>query len=201
MNKYRWTQPDPVDRETALELAKDLEIPAAGARFLLVRSLGDPVEARRYLDPAASESHDPFLFEQMETAVSCVESAVRGHKKVMIHGDYDVDGISGTALLYHYLDGLVPELFRFVPDRRKDGYGVAERAVDWALENDVGLMIAVDCGTSDGELIGQLEGGGVDVIVCDHHELCAAPAWRTNSCRRSTRAACAGATIPNRSST
>ena len=89
-----------------------------------------------------------------------------------MHGDYDVDGISGTAMLYQYLDGAgVKDVYRFVPDRRKDGYGIAERAVEWALEKKVGLVIAVDCGTSDGDLIGRLEDAGIDVIVCDHHEL------------------------------
>jgi single-stranded-DNA-specific exonuclease len=171
MNKYRWTQPDPVDAAAARSLAEALDIPDAGARLLVARSMAQPESARRYLDPSTSDTHDPFRFERMEEAVATVEAAVRERKKVMIHGDYDVDGISGTALLYHYLDGLVPELYRFVPDRRRDGYGVAARAVDWALENGVGLVIAVDCGTSDGELLARLEAGGVDVIVCDHHEL------------------------------
>jgi single-stranded-DNA-specific exonuclease len=103
--------------------------------------------------------------------VALVEKAVRERAHVMIHGDYDVDGISGTALLFQYLDGTVDKVSRFVPDRRRDGYGVAVRAVEWALENGVRLAIVVDCGTSDGALLGRLEDAGVDVIVCDHHEL------------------------------
>ncbi len=171
MNKYRWIDPEPHERDDVVTLAQALKIPEAGARFLLVRSLGEADAARRYLDPTSDESHDPFTFANMQTAVDLMKKAAADGKSVMIHGDYDVDGISGTALLYQYLDGVVPEVFRFVPDRRRDGYGVAERAVEWALKNAVGLVIAVDCGTSDGDLIARLEDGGVDVIVCDHHEL------------------------------
>jgi len=171
MNRYRWIEPAPVERDAVVALAREFSAPEAGARFLLARNLSDPETVRRYLHPGPGDSHDPFLFERMQEAVGLVEQAARERKSVMVHGDYDVDGISGTALLYQYLDGVVGAVYRFVPDRRRDGYGVATRAVDWALENGVGLVIAVDCGTSDGELLGRLEDAGVDVIVCDHHEL------------------------------
>jgi len=91
--------------------------------------------------------------------------------RILIHGDYDVDGICGTALLFEYLHSLVPHVFRFVPDRRKDGYGIASRSVNWAIDNRVGLFIAVDCGTSDQEAVARLEAAGVRVVICDHHEL------------------------------
>ncbi len=106
----------------------------------------------------------------MERAVSLVGDAVREKKRVLIHGDYDVDGIAGTALLFQFLDGQVGEVKRFLPDRRKDGYGLSERAVDWAIENGVGLLIAVDCGTSDGALVEKIMAAGIDVVICDHHE-------------------------------
>lgn len=171
MNRYRWTENQPAERDTVVDLARSLDAPEAGARFLIARSLGEPDAARAYLNPSSADAHDPFEFENMRAAVGLVGAAARERHKIMIHGDYDVDGISGTALLYEYLDGIAGEVFRFVPDRRKDGYGVAERAVEWALANGVGLVIAVDCGTSDRELVGRLEAGGVGVIVCDHHEL------------------------------
>jgi single-stranded-DNA-specific exonuclease len=105
----------------------------------------------------------------MREAVDLVRGAVEARQSILVHGDYDVDGISGTAILFHYLDGLVPDVRRFVPDRRRDGYGIAERAVEWAISEAVGLFIAVDCGTSDVDLIERLEAAGVPVIVCDHH--------------------------------
>lgn len=170
MNHYRWIDPQRATSEAVDPLVEALGIPGAGARFLLARDM-DADSASRYLNPSPADSHDPFLFSRMREAVALVQKAAREKRSVMVHGDYDVDGISGTALLYQYLDGVVPEVYRFVPDRRRDGYGVSERAVAWALENNVGLVIAVDCGTSDAALIERLEDAGVDVIVCDHHQL------------------------------
>jgi single-stranded-DNA-specific exonuclease len=106
----------------------------------------------------------------MREAVELVRKAAAERRSVLIHGDYDVDGISGTALLYQYLGGVFENVYRFLPDRRKDGYGLSGRSVDWAIDNNVGLVITVDCGTSDGELIARLEEKGIDVVVCDHHE-------------------------------
>jgi single-stranded-DNA-specific exonuclease len=169
MTKYAWEQNGAPDPETARELAREFDIPTAAARFLASRSLGVET-ARLYLDPDASLPHDPFLFDNMTRAVERVALAIAAKKRILVHGDYDVDGICGTALLYRYLHGLVPHVFRFLPDRRKDGYGIASRAADWAMERHVGLFIGVDCGTSDGDLVARMEEAGIDVIICDHHE-------------------------------
>jgi len=171
MNRYHWNERQTPERDAVVAIAERFGIPEAGARFLLARDLADAGAVERYLSPGPHDLHDPFLFEHMRAAVALVGKAVAARAHVMIHGDYDVDGISGTALLFQYLDGVAGKVSRFVPDRRKDGYGVATRAVDWALENDVALVIVVDCGTSDGALLGRLEDAGVDVIVCDHHEM------------------------------
>ncbi len=170
MNHYQWIDPSPVDDDVVSTLTTALKAPPAGARFLCARGFTDVRAATRFLNPSVEDIHDPFEFDNMREAVECVRSAVEAKQTILVHGDYDVDGISGTALLYHYLNGLVPAVKRFVPDRREDGYGIAERAVEWATEEKVGLFIAVDCGTSDAELIEQLESSGVKVIVCDHHE-------------------------------
>ena len=170
MNRFNWIQRKDVDPDVVTELSSRLDVPLAGARFLAARELTDLGVAEHYLDPSPGDIGDPFAFENMERAVELVAAAIKDGKSVLVHGDYDVDGISGTALLYHYFDGLFEKIYRFVPDRRKDGYGVAERSIEWALSKKVGLFIAVDCGTSDGELLGRLEAAGIDVIVCDHHE-------------------------------
>ena len=169
LNKYDWQEKN-IDDDLAVEIANELHLPRAAARFLVSRGIGDLEDIARYLKPSEADAGDPFAFDNMREAVSMVEKAAGTNKTLMIHGDYDVDGISGTALMYHYLRDVFEKVYRFLPDRRKDGYGLAERAVDWAIENGVGLMIAVDCGTSDAELIARLENNGVDVIVCDHHE-------------------------------
>lgn len=169
LSRYVWEQDGPPDPATVRELMRAFDIPGAAARFLASRSFGVET-AGLYLEPDESLSHDPFLFDNMPRAVERVAVAIAERKRILIHGDYDVDGISGTALLFRYFDGLVPHVFRFLPDRRKDGYGIAPRAADWAVENHVGLFIGVDCGTSDGDIVARMETAGIDVIICDHHE-------------------------------
>ena len=170
MNKHTWKDAPVVDNDTVSRLVEALDIPHAGATLLAAREMAGVDAARSYLNPSEQDSHDPFAFENMEAAVELLQKTVAEKRSVLVHGDYDVDGISGTALLFHYLESLVPDLRRFVPDRRKDGYGIAERAVEWAISEKIGLFIAVDCGTSDVDLIGQLEQAGIPVIVCDHHQ-------------------------------
>ncbi|MCZ6765651.1 MAG: single-stranded-DNA-specific exonuclease RecJ [bacterium] len=179
LNRYVWQEANPEARAEADALIAGMEerlagepfsIPRAGARFLVARSYATTEAANEYLFPPESQTHDPFLFRNMDAAVRAVQLAIDDQKPVLIHGDYDVDGICATAILYHFLEGKVPKVSRFVPDRRKDGYGIATRAIEWALANNVGLMIAVDCGTSDGELIARLLDKGIEVVVCDHHE-------------------------------
>jgi single-stranded-DNA-specific exonuclease len=170
LNRYYWQEqvlpvPDP-----SRQLAESIDIPAAGARFLLSRSIHTAEAATDYLYARNLQTHDPFAFRRMERAVDAVRTAIENEEKILVHGDYDVDGISGTAILYLYLSGLVSEVYRFLPDRKKDGYGLADRAVEWACASGVGLVITVDCGVSDGELVRKLERAGIDVIICDHHE-------------------------------
>lgn len=170
MNKYRWVVTPP-DASALSALARESSIPPAGARLLAARAMTDPVAVHDFLNPVAAHAHDPFLFNQMQEAVAIVDAAARSGASVVVHGDYDVDGISGAALLYLYFKGLFKSVHRFVPDRRKDGYGVADRAVDWAIEQKVGLFVAVDCGTSDAVKLRRLEAAGIPVVVCDHHLL------------------------------
>src|SRR6187401_777859 len=170
MNKYRWVISAPV-QGALTEFSADTRIPPAGLRLFAARAMTDATAISAFLSPRVEHAHDPFLFEHMREAVAVIDSAARSGASLLVHGDYDVDGISGAALLYHYLSGIFKTVHRFVPDRRKDGYGVADRAIDWALEQKAGLFIAVDCGTSDGARLRRLEAAGIPVIVCDHHLL------------------------------
>lgn len=171
LQKFHWEVTPAPDVAAVEQLQHAFDIPAAGARLLAARGMSTVDAARTYLFSDDAPLHDPFQFRNMGVAVERLQAAIDNQKKVLIHGDYDVDGICGTALLYHFLKGLVPDVFRFVPDRRKDGYGLATRAVEWAIAEGIGLFIAVDCGTSDGALVAQLEEAGIDVVICDHHEL------------------------------
>ncbi|MDH5268880.1 MAG: single-stranded-DNA-specific exonuclease RecJ [Candidatus Krumholzibacteria bacterium] len=170
MNKHRWVINER-GRAATTDFATTLRIPAAGARLLTARGLADVSAAREFLEPPLSSVHDPFLFSRMRDAVDLIAAAARDGKSILIHGDYDADGISGTAILFHYFNGPFSTVFRFVPDRRKDGYGIAERAVEWAIEQKVGVFVAVDCGTSDAERLRRVAAAGIPVIVCDHHQM------------------------------
>ncbi|HXV13465.1 MAG TPA: single-stranded-DNA-specific exonuclease RecJ [Candidatus Krumholzibacteria bacterium] len=171
MNKYRWVVKEGGDDAAARELARSLDLPPAAARLFASRAFTDPTQVRAFLDPSRVDTHDPFLFERMREAVALIDATLRAKAPILVHGDYDVDGISGAALLFRYLNRGDSPIHRFVPDRRKDGYGIAERAIEWALEQKVGLFIAVDCGTSDAARLRRLESAGIPVIVCDHHLL------------------------------
>ncbi len=171
MNKYRWVVKDEADDDATRALSRALEVPIPVARLFASRSFTNPGDVRAFLDPSRELVHDPFLFARMREAVALVDATLREKRPILVHGDYDVDGISGAALLYRYLNRGDSPVLRFVPDRRKDGYGVAERAIEWALEQKVGLFIAVDCGTSDAARLRRLEAAGIPVIVCDHHLL------------------------------
>jgi single-stranded-DNA-specific exonuclease len=149
MNKFRWVVKEGSDGAAARELARALDLPPAAARWFASRAFTDPTRVRAFLDPTRVDTHDPFLFERMREAVALVDATLRAKQPILVHGDYDVDGISGAALLFRFLNRGDSPIHRFVPDRRKDGYGIAERAIEWALEQKVGLFIAVDCGTSD----------------------------------------------------
>jgi single-stranded-DNA-specific exonuclease len=170
LHKYFWEEHPSTEPSAVRALSERFRLPAAAARFLAARSF-DADAAALYLDHQSITPADPFLFANMKTAVEIIRQAIADKKRILIHGDYDVDGICGTALLFEYLHARVPHVFRFLPDRRKDGYGIAARAVEWAIEHHVGLFLAVDCGTSDGEQIARLEEAGIKVVVCDHHEL------------------------------
>ncbi|MGD8413236.1 MAG: single-stranded-DNA-specific exonuclease RecJ [Candidatus Latescibacterota bacterium] len=170
LNKFDWHENPHLDHALAESITNQFRIPSAGARFLVSRGLSSAEQIARYLAPSEADAGDPFAFANMEAAVSAVERAAEQGRSVLVHGDYDVDGISGTALLYQYLSGIFETVYRFLPDRRRDGYGLSERAVDWALAEGVGLVVTVDCGVSDGELVERLRSKGVDVIVCDHHD-------------------------------
>ncbi len=129
LSKYFWEEGRSNEPEAVRRLTDHFEIPNAAARFLISRDYATPDKATAYLNVERIPEHDPFLFENMERAVASVGAAIQDEKSILIHGDYDVDGICGTAILYEYLRGQAPHVSRFLPDRRKDGYGVAERAV------------------------------------------------------------------------
>jgi single-stranded-DNA-specific exonuclease len=161
---------NPADEKAVEHLSSSLLIDRMQARLLVARGLSTREEAERFLQPSREQLNDPFLFDEMETASQLLHGAVTSGERILIHGDYDADGICGTALLYETLLELGADVHFFIPDRAKDGYGLARRMMERAVEKDLGLVVSVDCGSSDQEIISYLKEHDVKVIVTDHHE-------------------------------
>ncbi len=151
-------------------LSRALGISPVLAQLLLHRGIRTPEEGKRFLDAGISCLHDPSLFKDMPKAVSLVRETLAAGGKVLVAGDYDVDGITSLAVLTHALLrlGTTPEYY--LPHRVKDGYGLNHKVVTFAREKGVSLVITADCGTSNHEEIAQLKASGISVIVTDHHE-------------------------------
>ncbi len=170
-----WTDSN-VDQNINESLAESLMISSLEAKLLLARKIENIEDARRYLSPSFDDLHDPFLFGEMEGAVSAIGEAVAGGHRILVHGDYDVDGICGATLLYEALAGLGADVHYFIPDRSKDGYGLAGRVMKRGVKVGLKLVISVDCGSSDGETISYLSSHGVETVITDHHEIDRRPA-------------------------
>lgn len=155
--------------KTVQDLADALSVPVLMAQLLTVRGIGTEREARVFLDDKGSEGHDPFLFLEMESAVERILEAIERGQQVLVHGDYDVDGLTGTALLVETLRELGVEADYHIPHRIQDGYGLqTDKVAEFAAQYS--LMITVDCGTVAHDALRLAEEKGLDVIVSDHHE-------------------------------
>jgi single-stranded-DNA-specific exonuclease len=166
----RWITPPPVDGRLANQLAAELEISPLVARLLLARGISDAAEARVFLSPSLDDLHDPFLMAGMEPAVERLQEAVRSGRPIMIYGDYDVDGITGSALLYRALAEFSPQVSCFLPNRARDGYGLAKAGIDEAGRRGAGLLLSVDCGITAHAEVDYARSLGIDCIITDHHE-------------------------------
>ncbi len=161
----------PADPDLLGALSEGLGISLTAARILASRGIGSVDEARRFFAPSIDQLHDPFLFSEMSEAVGAVREAVSSGGRILVHGDYDADGICGTAILVEGLRSLGADAHYFIPDRKKDGYGMARRIAERSLEVGLDLVVTVDCGSSDGDIVGELADGGIPVVITDHHEI------------------------------
>jgi single-stranded-DNA-specific exonuclease len=166
----RWViaRPEPAQSE---RLARALRLPVALAQLLLNRGYRDLESARKFLNPQLRQLRDPFELPDMERAVDRVRAAIAGGQRILIYGDYDVDGISASALLKRLLSAAGACVRNFLPHRIDEGYGLSEDGLARCLrQHKPDLLIAVDCGTSSVSEISNLKSRGIDVIVLDHHE-------------------------------
>jgi single-stranded-DNA-specific exonuclease len=165
----RWLLHSYDDRLQVEQLAGQLNIPLSLADILLQRGVKTYDEARLFFRPLWESIHDPFLMKNMEKSVERVEKAIAAQEKILIFGDYDVDGISAVALMYSFLKDYVSEIEYYVPDRYGEGYGMSIQSVEYASEHHFTLMIVLDCGIKCHQEIALANRYGIDVLVCDHH--------------------------------
>ncbi|MBP1721642.1 MAG: recJ, partial [Deltaproteobacteria bacterium] len=152
-------------------LAAQLGISPLLGQLLARRNITTPEAADGFLSPKLSNLHSPFLMKDMEKAVERIRRALQGREPIMIYGDYDVDGISGTSLLYLFLARLGANVSFHIPDRITEGYGLHRESLRLMKERGIRLIITVDCGSSDREQVRFAGQEGIDVIITDHHEV------------------------------
>ncbi|MGC8775341.1 MAG: single-stranded-DNA-specific exonuclease RecJ [Chlorobaculum sp.] len=169
MKRYRWTclEPEPTLVQ-ALSEAINVSSPIAAA--LVNRGISSFEEARRFFRPSLDEIPSPFLFNDMKRAVGRLSKAISGGEKIMVYGDYDVDGTSGTAMLSLFLREMGADVCHYINDRFTEGYGLSESGIAWAFEQGVSLIVTVDCGIRAIAEVQACVAKRIDVIICDHHE-------------------------------
>ena len=187
---YNWNIRRLTAQEEALQqqLERELNISSAAARMLVVRNIQSAEEARQFIRPSLDKLHDPFLMKDMDKAVERLHQAVTQGEKILIYGDYDVDGTTAVAVMYRFLEGIIDNGFNsetsnnqypiggtasnidyYIPDRYTEGYGVSTQGIDYAVAHGCSLIITLDCGIKAVEKVAYAKSKGIDVIVCDHH--------------------------------
>ena len=168
---YKWIYeaPSPADAAAARELAKEAGIHPALGKLLLDRGIRTSQEARRFFRPQLTELHDPFLMDDMQAAVERLNEAMGRKERILVYGDYDVDGCTAVALVYKFLLQYYSNIDYYIPDRYEEGYGISKKGVDFAHETGVRLIIVLDCGIKAVDEIAYAKSLGIDFIICDHH--------------------------------
>ena len=167
--EYQWFFKNRGDDKKVEALAQSLNISTANARLLVQRGIETYDEAKTYFRPQLKDLHDPFLMKDMDIAVKRLTKAISENQKVLIYGDYDVDGTTSVALMYSFLKNITQNIDYYVPDRDTEGYGISFKGIDYAKEQNCQLVIALDCGIKANEKIDYAKKLDIDFIICDHH--------------------------------
>lgn len=163
-----WKEPIPYSAEDLQRLAKVSKDPTI-ATLLLNRSIYNFEEASEFFNPDIKLLHDPYLMKDMAKAIKIISKTLKSKKRIMVYGDYDVDGTTSVTLLYTYLKNMGADLLTYVPDRYSEGYGVSLQGINRAKEENISLIIAIDCGIRAVEQVAYAKDLGIDFIICDHH--------------------------------
>jgi single-stranded-DNA-specific exonuclease len=165
----RWSIKE-VDAQIVNELQASLRVHPAICKMLVARGIHTFDQAKLFFRPQLTDLHDPFLMKGMQKAVDRICSAIEWNERILIYGDYDVDGTSSVAVVYSFLKSLYAgQLNYYIPHRYKEGYGLSKQGIDFAKANGHTLLITLDCGIKSADLVDYANGLGIDVIICDHH--------------------------------
>lgn len=165
----RWVEQEVKGLAEMEELQRSLNVDSVLASLLVGRGITNFEEARRFFRPELNHLHDPFLMRDMDLAILRIESALASQEKILVYGDYDVDGTTSVALVYSFFKKYHSEIDFYIPDRYKEGYGISTQGIDYAAENGCTLIIALDCGIKSVDKIDYANKRNVDFIICDHH--------------------------------
>lgn len=157
------------DQKFVQKLAKDLGVNHIVAHLLVLRGIENFDDAKLFFRPELKHLHDPFLMKNMQVAVDRIEKAIANKEKVLVYGDYDVDGTTSVAMMYSFLKRFSPEIEYYIPCRYEEGYGISLKGIDYAKKNNFSLIIALDCGIRAFDQVDYANEKEVDFIICDHH--------------------------------
>ena len=165
----RWTLKPKSPTEKVEALKEALQVDDAIATLLIQRGIETFDEAKTFFRPSLDELHDPFLMKDMDKAVARIEKAIANQENILVYGDYDVDGTTSVALMSTYLKSKYPLVHTYIPNRYDEGYGISYKGINFALENEFSLIIALDCGVKAVEKVAYAKTLGIDFVICDHH--------------------------------
>lgn len=165
----RWTIKPISEPEKVKHLAEALNVEEFIAQLLVQRSITTFEQAKQFFRPSLDELHDPYLMKDMDKAVARIEKAIVNEENIMIFGDYDVDGTTAVSLVSSYLKTIYPNIATYIPDRYLEGYGVSYKGIDYADDNGISLIIALDCGIKSIDHVRYAKDHDIDFIICDHH--------------------------------
>jgi single-stranded-DNA-specific exonuclease len=165
----KWLIKEKGDNVVVRQLAEALGVTESLANLMVQRNIKTPADAHMFFHPSLEYLHDPFMMKDMNIAVDRLSTAIKRNEKILVYGDYDVDGTTAVALVYSFLREQYSNVEYYIPDRYKEGYGVSFQGIDFAVQNNCRIIITLDCGIKAVEKIKYAKNKGLDVIVCDHH--------------------------------
>jgi single-stranded-DNA-specific exonuclease len=166
----KWIIREGAQPEKVTKLQEELKVDRIVAELLVQRGIETFEEAKKFFRPSFENLHNPFLMKGMKEAVERIKMAYEKNERILLFGDYDVDGTTSVALLYLFLKKYFPAIDYYIPDRYSEGYGISFQGIDYAVEHGHSLMIALDCGIKAIDKISYATEKGLDVIICDHHQ-------------------------------